>query len=87
MAIKTNYVQEEIKLKQGDLVVVQWVDSIKTHGWVDIPQDIDTSCQTVGMFIQKQHNYITIALNKSAYGYGDYMSIPLCAVKKIRRLK
>lgn len=73
-------------VKQNDPVLVEWVDSMSTQGWRDLG-GTDIKCQTVGMFVQEDREKVAVCLNKSAYGYGDYIEIPKVAIKRIRKLK
>ena len=68
-------------------VLVEWVDSVQTSGWTDTPT-VSTNCVTVGMLVDnKDKGSITLALNKSHYGHGQYVTIPLVAITKVTKLK
>ena len=67
-------------------VAVYWLDSMGSAGWHTLKKS-DLECVTVGHLYAKDKNRVTIALNRSAYGYGDYMEIPRKAVRRIKRLK
>lgn len=72
--------------RNGDLVRVDWIDSVGTSGWRDIP-DSDPRCISVGHHLGKKDGLLKIAMNKSAYGYGDYMSIPIVTVRRLTVLR
>ncbi len=68
-------------------VVVRWIDSMGTSGWNNLDKPTDMECTSVGHLIKKTKDRVTIAMNRSHYGNGDYMEIPMIAVKSIRKLK
>jgi hypothetical protein len=74
------------KAAKGDLVKVDWIDSVGSGGWRDEPMT-DPRCVSVGHHLGKKNGLLRIAMNKSAYGYGDYMSIPAVAVRKVTLLR
>ena len=76
--------------KQGKFappVLVEWIDSVKDSGWMDMPPDTDLRCATFGMLVHNDKHRVVVAQNRSAYGFGDYMSIPTSAVRRITRLR
>ena len=68
-------------------VMVDWIDSIGQSGWGSYDHVTDMRCTSVGHLIKRDKNGIVLALNKSAYNHGDYITIPAVAIKKVRRLK
>jgi hypothetical protein len=79
-------------------VEVYWVDSQSNNGWQGVNGKIhDTSkgsllCRSVGMFVKKTKDRIILAQsvafeNKGyVYSMNDTITIPLCAVKEIKKL-
>ncbi len=72
-------------MKKNKNVEVEWIDSITTHGWRDY-EPVDMNCRIVGILIDNNKENIVIAQNESVLGYGDYMTIPKVAVKRVRKL-
>ncbi len=69
-------------------VVIYWVDSTGTHGWNSKDTEkSDMECISVGHLISKSSDRVTIIQNIAPHQHGNRMEIPLCAVKKIKRLK
>lgn len=67
-------------------VIVRWVDSIASSGWRDAPES-KTECVSVGNLIKRDTNGVVLAMNSSHYGAGDYMTIPACAIRSVKKLK
>ena len=69
-------------------VCVEWIDSMGCAGWGDYTPS-NMNCVSVGFLVEKNKDRVILALNKSLHvgRHGDYMEIPLCAVKRIRKLK
>lgn len=67
-------------------VIVRWVDSMKASGWHDY-KETGMECTSVGHLIKKTKERVVIAMNRSTCGDGDYMEIPMVAVKSVKRLK
>lgn len=67
-------------------VIVRWVDSMGTSGWRD-HKPSDMECTSIGHLISKTKDRVTIAMNSSHYGDGDFLEIPMVAVKSVKRLK
>jgi len=69
-------------------VVVEWVDSCATHGWVSDPKPAPLTCISIGHLISKTKERLTLCLSLSeAGGVHTYFEIPTVAVKKIRKLR
>jgi hypothetical protein len=67
------------------VVLVKWIDSIETGGWGKKPES-NMSCLSAGFLVEKTKDYILIALNVSAYSDGEYLQIPMVAVKSVKTL-
>lgn len=75
-------------------LTVTWLDSGYTHGWVD-PRTVlaePITCETTGYLIKRGKEGIVMALNRivserAVKEFGDYITIPTAAIKKVRRLK
>lgn len=80
-------------MKIGTRVEVRWIDSAFHRGWSSASQkrnEMATSeCRTVGYFIASDKVAVKLAMNMADKGenYGDGISIPRVAVKKMRRLR
>jgi len=72
--------------KKKPAVEVEWIDSMGSSGWHEL-KNADLRCRTVGILYEKKKDRIVIAQNESVHVYGDYIEIPVSAVKKIRKLK
>ena len=74
-------------------LTITWIDSAFTHGWQD-PTLVDAepmTCETTGYLIKRGKAGIVMALNRTASErakkeFGDYITIPTVAVKKVRRV-
>ena len=67
-------------------VIVRWIDSMKASGWRD-HEDSKMECTSVGHLVKRTKDRVVIAMNRSHCGDGDYMEIPTCAIKSVKRLK
>ncbi len=77
-----------MKEKEDRIVQVEWVDSSSSSGWHYEHKDTDLNCQSVGFLAEKNKTRIKIYQSKAMAGQkGEYMEIPMCAVKKIKYLK
>lgn len=86
-----NLLKQEENLKSKLLhnahpVLVEWVDSMGASGWRTADQ-ANLKCVTIGNLLYKKKDRICVALNTSAYGNGDWIEIPICSVRKIKKLK
>lgn len=70
-------------------VMVDWIDAMGTSGWCGERHGFgsDMRCCSFGHLVHEDKDSVTIAMNRSAYGHGDYMKIPRCSVRKVTRLK
>lgn len=75
------------------LVEVEWIDSAFHRGWSSADEkrrEMSYSvCRTAGYLIGRDKQSVKIAMNmadKSA-SFGDGITIPTVAVKRVRRLK
>lgn len=67
-------------------VVVRWVDSMGCARWEKYsPARLE--CTSVGHLVTKTKDRVVICMTRSCYSTGYYMSIPMCAVKSIKKLK
>jgi hypothetical protein len=72
------------------LVMIEWWDSCQSAQWTrDAPQTEPTLCMSVGWLVHDGKRAKTIA--SSVTSDGDHrtgeMTIPTCAVRKVRRLR
>jgi len=83
------------KLNRWDMVRVKWVDSAHNSRWTHIDEVNKLQiceCETVGLFLLQDTTKISVALSVSDKGsefesFDSTMSIPLCAVTKVTKLK
>ena len=78
-------------MKLGTLVHVTWVDSYTTMGWRDAQESGREAgnYETIGWLSNETDTSITVA-GSQKFDFGHYncqMTIPKCAVKKVRRVK
>lgn len=76
------------------LVRIEWDDSSSRRAtWSQLEDlqgdaDVHLRCTSVGWLLKQNERALVIAGHRSASGqYGGDMTIPRCAVTKIRRLK
>ncbi len=72
------------------IIHLEWVDSTSMQGWVNDYKTPNVNCVSVGLLVSENKESITIASNKSLgfeNAYGQYMTIPKCAIKKRKWLK
>jgi hypothetical protein len=79
------------KFPLKELVEVEWVDSAARGRWGSVEEyrkhDVVT-CRTAGYLLSKTKRAVTIIQSQHTDdGLSDAMSIPTCAVLKLRRLK
>ena len=72
------------------VVEILWRDAATTHGWrgQSEPGDKETvACRTSGYLLRRTKKEITVSQNLSEYdSTGEWMTIPMSCVSKIRRL-
>lgn len=69
-------------------VLVEWIDSMGKAGWVYEHEEADTRCTSVGHLVKSDKKSVILALNTAMVGsYGDLITIPRSAVRRIRKLK
>jgi len=73
------------------LVMVEWVDSTFCQGWHDrdyTKEHEPSRITSAGILIYKDDNRMTIVQSVSdRHDAGDGITIPMCAVTRIRELK
>ena len=67
-------------------VIVRWIDSMGSSGWRKYEAS-GMECTSIGHLVEKTKDRVVICQNRSHCGDGDFMEIPLVAVKSIKRLK
>ncbi len=83
---------KQTKIKRGfkvNPVIVDWIDSSQISGW-HFQSDIeppDLRCSSIGHLIDKNDKTVTLALNINGDCYGQMITIPMFAVKRIRKLR
>lgn len=75
------------------LVEVEWIDSAFNRGWGDAKtktKEMGISvCRSVGYLMERNAKSVKIAMNSADdhQSFGDGISIPTCAVTRVRRLR
>lgn len=75
------------------LVEVEWIDSAFHRGWSDADtkrKEMSYSvCRTAGFLIARDKKCLKLAMNSgdNHQSFGDGITIPTVAVKRVRRLK
>ena len=72
--------------KVGDIVRVDWIDSMATPGWGEFNKP-DLKCVSAGILFEQDKDSLTIIQNRSAYQDGEYMTIPRRAIKRVKTLE
>jgi hypothetical protein len=81
-----------MKLKQGQILLIDWVDSSSDHGWLHRSECHASicRCQSVGFLVEQDENAYCLALSRAADNgfkpFCDLISIPKVAVKNIIKL-
>lgn len=85
-------------MKHLNPVEIYWFDSQTNSGWQDAANKVEETtnssllCRSVGMFVKKTKDRIIIAQSVAfantgkVYSITDTITIPLCAVKEIKKL-
>lgn len=68
-------------------VLVEWIDSMSQAGWGEYQRDTDPDCASCGHLIDLSEKRVVLALNRSAYDTGQYITIPRVAVRRVWRLE
>jgi hypothetical protein len=79
-------------INKDKILLIEWVDSYKVNDWQ--AEDDCKVCvaliRSVGFFVDEDKDGICLALSKSIKKgycpYGDLISIPKVAIKKIKRI-
>ena len=70
------------------ILYIEWWDSSRTPGWNDAHTGAPMLCVSVGMLVHRDKKWITISASyNGGTQYCDQMTIPMSAVKKIRRIE
>jgi len=79
------------KPKLGDLVRVDWVDSVLETTWktMELLCDSTSVCESTGWLIRDEDEFVTVAGHKDAQceNYHGVVTIPRCAIKRIRKIE
>ena len=78
--------QEHPDLNALKAVRVDWIDSTAQGGWGDY-METDMRCCSIGILIHKDKDVVVLAQNWSNSYLGEYITIPMVAVKKVKVLK
>ncbi len=72
----------------GELVRVDWVDSASQYGWRHDHEvgGVDLACESVGWVFETLADRIILVASRGADNFYSPLSIPKCAITKIRRL-
>ena len=74
------------------ILLIDWIDSSSTSGWQSRSECkiCICTCKTVGFLVDESKDFICVALNKTTtethQPYGDLITIPKIAIKKIIRI-
>ena len=80
--------KKALPMKKIRVVKVYWVDSQMSSGWRELDDPSDLLCVSVGVFISKTKDRVTLATSINSYDlHADIMEIPLCCIKRIQFLK
>ena len=80
------------KLKKGDIVIINWIDSYSTTRWLteaEINQWITglDPCVSIGVVFSIDNNFVTLYADQAPDEKGRIMSIPKNVIQKIKLLK
>ncbi len=79
-----------MKLKTGDMLYVEWVDSESQQAWStpDSIMEHGMLCMTCSFFVENDENYVLLAGSRDPVNnnWANYMKIPKCAIQKIKKL-
>jgi hypothetical protein len=71
-----------------NVVKVDWVDSDGFDGWHHPEEEFEVSkCVTVGILAKESKDAIRIDQSQSKSKVDNTITIPRCAIKKIKRIK
>ena len=80
------------KLKNGDIVLISWIDSYSTARWLT-EDEINhwiiglTPCTSIGIVFTIDKNFVTLYSDQAPDEKGRIMSIPKNVIQKIKLLK
>ena len=80
------------KLKNGDIVLIKWIDSYSSARWLtedEVKHWITglTPCISIGIVFTVDKNFVTLYSDQAPDEKGRIMSIPRGVIRKIKRLK
>lgn len=80
------------KFKQGDIVLIKWVDSFASGRWyndteLDSWQKVEVICKSVGYFYKATKKSVILYQNKSDTERGNLTNIPIGAIRKSKLIK
>jgi hypothetical protein len=79
--------------KSIKVLLIDWIDSCGNSGWLDsdVCKAELSQCQTVGFLVEETKDAYCVALNRTTTKghkpYGEIISIPKVAIKKVTLLK
>ena len=79
--------------KHHSMVLVSWIDSQATRGWQHFEKadQRPSRCESVGYLLSKTKESVVLAqsrtLDRDALPWGELLTIPRGAVRRIRRLE
>jgi hypothetical protein len=86
-------VKRKRKVKENDLVLVDWDDSCGSGRWEDRESAYNSAanpegipCRTVGWVLRSSPKALTLNASRSKYSVNDQTSIPWSAVRRIELL-
>ena len=81
-----------LKIKEGALIEVLWMDAFSKHGWFDVDgvkQAIDEMepTRSVGYFVTAHKDKMVIAMSlDTSFGvYGNFKAIPMSQIVKVEK--
>jgi len=76
--------------KQKKVMLIRWLDSIGSSGWIKDHKDQNLLCESIGYYISENKESIKLAQSFSYSGngsYADYIEIPKGCIKKKRWIR
>lgn len=68
-------------------VMIEWVDSMFSGGRKFRVEEAETKCVSIGHLLSRSKKNIMIVQSLSEDAIGEVLTIPVCSVTRVRRLK
>lgn len=78
------------KLKLNDKIIVSWIDTVSTSGWLNgetLEKFSTSQTWTMGFFYSVDKNMIKLSHTVNDMGDRDCTAIPIDMIKKIKKFK